>query len=211
MNMTPKMFLLRAGQNAATRNPRQFLNENREFLAATLGDAGKEVLDGFAVMDIMPTAALISLKTLMEQVVYNQTIAKAEAELTKQPRKKAADRPWVVELRWVADGTPRSGIVKDEVAFTKNSKNEKDPLRESFDRNADAERWLNRKLMENPNTRAELKFKDKLMSSVDRDTGIRNMKKTSPSAAMKRIGTRVPTKASPWMKVGTTKVTHSPR
>jgi len=192
--MTAKGFYKKLNSKAAA-SALGFIAAHREYLlTGDLSELVKPILDRIDSGELYPTPAISELK----QVVAGHILATEKAKADK-----AIER--------VSSGGNRSSkafeaVIIDSAGWIVLDDEGKD-LRKTFDKPQEAERWVDRRLFDRPNTTGEVMHRGAPWETIEREDSIARILRRPKTPFMKRRPN--PGNLSGRMKASETKVTFS--
>lgn len=174
MTMTHKGFLAKTKTKAAN-SALAFLSAHSEFLlTGALAPLTRPILIKVDAKELLPTEGLKQIKDVVFSHMMALDMAKAQESLTRSEDLKIT-KPYKVTLFSAVDGS----VIQED----------KKDLIKGFDMAQDAERWADLRLVENPNSRAEIAWHgNTTLTLVTRDEAFARVYPKSKGGATKRTG-----------------------
>jgi len=193
--MTAKGFYNKLNSKAAA-SALGFITAHREYLlTGDLVELTKPILDRLDAGELYPTPAISELKQVVAGHILNMEKAKADKAIERASRSGGGRTSKAFEAV-ILDLSGR--IVLDD---------EGKDLRKRFDKPQEAERWVDRRLFEHPNTTGEVMHRGAPWEVIEREDSIARILRKPKSPFMKRRPN--PGNLSGRMKASETKVTFS--
>lgn len=184
--MTPKGFFKKLNSKAAA-SALGFIAAHREYLLnGDLAELTKPILDRLDSGELFPTPAISKLKQVVASHIINMEKAKADKAIERASR--VSNRIAKAFEAVILDNAGR--IVLDD---------EGKDLHKTFDKPQDAERWVDRRLFDNPNTYGEVLHNGAPWETIQRDDSIARLLKRPKTPFMKKSPT--PGKLSGQIKI----------
>lgn len=192
--MTAKGFYKKLNSKAAA-SALGFIAAHREYLmSGELSELTKPILDKIDAGELYPTPAILELKQVVACHILNMEKAKADKAIERASRNSGRS------------SKAFEAVILDSVGRIVLDDDGKD-LRKTFDKPQEAERWVDRRLFEHPNTIGEVIHHGSPWETIERDDSIARILKRPKSPFMKRRPN--PGNLSGRMKASETKVTFS--
>jgi len=184
--MTAKGFYNKLNSKAAA-SALGFIAAHREYLmSGELSELTKPVLDRVDSGELFPTPAISELKQIVAGHILAMEKAKADKAIERSSR--VSTRTAKAFEAVILDNAGR--IVLDD---------EGNDLRKAFEKPQDAERWVDRRLFDNPNTVGEVLHNGSPWETIERGDSIARILKRSKRPFMKKSPT--PGKLSGQIKI----------
>lgn len=193
--MTPKRFFNKLNSKAAA-SALGFIEAHREYLAnGELAEVTKPILERVESGELYPTPAIQELKQVIAGHII--VVEKAKADKAIERASSGVGRgPSKPFEAFILDNAGR--IMVDD---------EGDDLKKTFEKPQEAERWVDRRLFDRPNTTGEVLHYGSPWETITREDAIARILRKPKGMVMKRRPN--PGNLSGNMKVGGTKVAFS--